>query len=39
MHPLGFHNLEETTAITYPYKGITNEERFEKIKEKVLLNK
>ncbi len=39
IHPLGFHNLEETTIITYPHKGITNEERFEKIKQKVLLNK
>jgi cytochrome c oxidase subunit 1 len=39
MHPLRFHNLDETTVITYPYKEASVEEQYAKIKQNILLNK
>jgi cytochrome c oxidase subunit 1 len=40
MHPLGFHNLDETTIITYPINKATDtNKRVEQIKQKILLNK
>jgi hypothetical protein len=40
MHPLGFHNLDETTIVVYPPRKHTeNEERAKKIQQKLLINK
>jgi heme/copper-type cytochrome/quinol oxidase subunit 1 len=40
MHPLGFHNLDETTVITYPERKRRELKRLhDTVKQKVVLNK